>query len=209
MKPSIAILAVLSLLSASIARLSAGELRIDLKIEGQPTAEILLKIEGDVATAKVADETEQFNLKDLSWLDPKTGKWTTLAQCQEWAEQSKTKSLKSADAAPADIRPFLLWSLNPTFKIEKVNDTLRLTSGQVDYVIEGQASKTGAEKYFRYAVLNAYKKAMTDRKLPPFAELKAITEMNKLGHIPRKITVTIPGIPNAPKFEMEIIETKP
>jgi hypothetical protein len=209
MKPTIAILFALSFLSPYIPSASASELKIDLKVEGQSTVEILLKIEGDIATAKVADETEQFNVKDMSWLDPRTGKWTTLAQCKEWAEQSKAKSLKSADAAPVNIRPFLLWSLNPTFKVEKVNDALRLTSGQVDYVIEGQASKTGSEKYFRYAVLNAYKKAMTDRKLPPFSELKAITEMNNLGHIPRKIAVTIPGIPKAPKFEMEIAETKP
>ena len=208
MKPTLAIFGI-AFLSACITCVSGREFKIDLKIEGESTAEILLKIEGEIATAKVADETEQYNLKDQSWLDPKTSKWTTLAQCKEWAEQSKAKSLKSADAAPANIRPFLLWSLNPTFKIEKVNATLRMTSGQVDYVIEGQASKAGAEEYFRYAVLNAYKKAMTDRKLPPFSELKAITEMNNLGHIPRKITVTIPGIPKAPKFEMEITETKP
>ena len=209
MKPTIAILGVLSSLCACITCVTASELKIDFKIEGKSTAEILLTIEGDIATARVGDETEQFNLKDQSWLDPKTSKWTTLTQCKEWAEQSKAKSLQSADAAPANIRPFLLWSLNPTFKIEKVNDTLRLTSGQVDYVIEGQASKTGVEKYSRYAVLNAYKKAMTERKLPPFSELKSITEMSNLGHIPRKITVTMPGIPKAPKFEVEITETKP
>jgi hypothetical protein len=206
MKPIITVLSFLSFLSVCT---SASELKIDFKIEGESKAEILLEIEGDIATAKVAGETEQFNLKDQSWLNPETAKWTTLAQCKEWAEQSKAKSLKSADTAPANIRPFVLWSLNPTFKVEKANDTLRVTSGQVDYVIEGQASKSNAEKYFRYAVLNAYKKAMTERKLPPFSELKAITEMSNLGHIPRKITVTMPGIPNAPKFEMEIAETKP
>lgn len=206
MKPSIIILSLLSFLSV---RTSASELKIDLKIEGESTAEILLKIEGDIATAKVAGETEQFNLKDQSWLNPEKGKWTTLAQCKEWAEQSKARSLKSAGTAPANIRPFVLWSLNPTFKVEKTNDTLRLTSGQVDYVIEGRASKTGVGEYFRYAVLNAYKKAMTERKLPPFSELKAITEMTNLGYIPRKITVTMPGIPKASKFEIEITETKP
>jgi hypothetical protein len=59
------------------------------------------------------------------------------------------------------------------------------------------------------AFLSAYKKAMTERELPPFSELKAITEMSNLGHVPRRMTVTIPGIPQAPKFEMEIAETKP
>lgn len=203
------ILGILSLLSACLTCASASELRIDLKIQGESMAEILLKIDGDLATSKVADEVEQFNLKDQSWLEPKTKKWTTLAQCKAWADQSKAKSLKSAESAPANVRPFMLWSLNPTFKVEKANGVMRLTSGQVDYVIEGQASRSGAEKYFRYAVLNAYKKAMTERKVPPFAELKAISEMAALGHIPKKITVTMPGVPKAPKFEMEITETKP
>jgi hypothetical protein len=209
MKPTILILAALSYLSICFTPASASELKVVLKIDGAPAAEILLRIEGDIATAKVADETEQFNLKELSWLDPTTSKWTTLDQCKKWAEQSKARSLKSAEAAPANIRPFVLWSLDPTFKVEKVNDTLRLISGQVDYAIEGQASKNATEKYFRYAVLNAYKKAMTERKLPPFSELMAIAEMKKLGHIPRRINVTMPGIPKAPKFEMEITETQP
>lgn len=204
-----AVLAALSFLSVCITPASAKEIKIDLKVDGKSTAKVLLKIEGDIATARVGDEIEQFNLKNASWFDASTRKWTTLAQCKEWANQSKAKALKSADAEPANVRSFLLWFLNPTFKVEKTNHTLRLRSGQVDYVIEGQASRSGAEKYFRYAVLNAYKKAMTERKLPPFPELRAITEMRTLGHLPQKITVTMPGIPKAPKSEMQITETKP
>jgi hypothetical protein len=209
MKITIALLATLCLLIARTTPAFANELKIELKVDGESTAEIVVKIQGEIAMATVAGEIEQFNLKDGSWLESKTGKWTTLAQCKEWADESKAKSLKSADAAPANVRPFLLWSLDPTFKVEKTDNTLRLTSGQVDYIVEGQASKSGVEEYFGYAVLNAYKKAMTDRKLPPFSELRAIAEMKNLGHIPKRITVTIPGIPKAPKFEMEITETKP
>ncbi len=206
MNPFTTFLGFLLLLSVCA---SAAEFRFDVRIEGGPQSEIVLKIEGGIATATVGGEVEQFNLKDQSWLSPKTGKWTTLDQCRAWAEQSKAKSLKSVDAAPDSVRPFALWSLNPTFEVAKTNDTLRLTSGQVDYVVEGVASRKGSEDFFRYAVLNAYKKAMTERKLAPFAELKALTEMGRLGHIPRKISTSIPGIPKAPKFEMEITEIAP
>jgi hypothetical protein len=106
------------------------------------------------------------------------------------------------------VRPFLSWSLEPTFKAERLGSTLRLTSGEVDYVVEGEASKTEVDQYFRYAVLNAYKKAMTERKLPPFSELKAIEEMKKLGRIPRRISVTIPGVPGSPVIDLEIREVK-
>src|SRR5262245_19521674 len=168
---------------------NGSDLTINFKSSKETVAEINLKIKSDLATETVAGATEQFNLKDMSWLDERTGQWITLAQCKDWADQSKAKTRKGVDSVPARVRAFVLWSLEPTFKVDKSNNTLRLTSGQVDYVIEGEASKTDIDRYFRYAVLNAYKKAMTEKKLPPFAELKAIEEMKILGRIPRRISV--------------------
>lgn len=205
---NIALVFFLSLLNVCLSAATAAELKITLKINGELSAQISLKIEGDIATAEVMEITERFNLKEMSWLDTTRSNWMTLEQCKRWAEESKVKSRKSTEIAPAEIRQFITWSLDPTFNVDKTNDTLRLTSGQVDYVIEGQASKKSVEKFFRYAILNAYKKAMTEKKLPPFAELNAITEMEKLGYIPQKISITIPGIPKAPKIEMEIVEIK-
>jgi hypothetical protein len=201
-------LAFVTLLS-TCAVANGSDLAIEFKANRQTVAEIRLNITADQATATVAGETERFNLKEMSWLDERTSQWITITRCKEWADQSKAKTKKSADSVPAQVRPFLLWSLEPTFKVAKSNDTLRLTSGQVDYVIEGQASKTNVDGYFRYAVLNAYKKAMTEKKLPPFSELKAIEEMKTLGRIPRKISVTMPGIPGSPAIDLEITETKP
>src|SRR5262245_17611899 len=114
MNPIAAVLAALSFLSVCITPASGKEIRIDLKVDGKSAAKVLLKIEGDIATAKVGDEIEQFNLKNASWFDATTRKWTTLTQCKEWANQSKAKSLKSADAEPANVRSFLLWFLEPT-----------------------------------------------------------------------------------------------
>ena len=85
---------------------------------------------------------------------------------------------------------------------------MKLTSGQVDYVIEGEASKTDVDAYFRYALLNAYKKALTEKKLPPFSEVKAIEEMKSLGRIPQKITVAMPGVPGSPVIEITIAEVR-
>ena len=202
------VLAIFSLMSVSAVRARAVDFVINLKANKESMAEIHLKIEGDFATTTVAEMTEQFNLKEMSWLDDNSKQWVTLARCKAWAERSKANSLKSVDSAPAEVRQFLLWSLNPTFKVDKSNDTLRLTSGQVTYVIESGASTTDMDGYFRYAVLNAYKKAMIERKFLPFSELKAIAEMKALGSIPRKISVAIPGIPRSPSFEMDIRETK-
>lgn len=191
-----------------IALAGAGELSISLKVNSEAIAKMDLKIVGDLATATVAGEAEQFNLKDMSWLDESTGKWITLAQCQKWAEQTREKTKKSTAAAPAHVRAFVEWSLDPIFKAVKTEESLKLTSGQVDYVIEGEASKTEVDAYFRYALLNAYKKAITEKKLPPFSEVKAIEEMKSLGRIPQKITVAMPGIPGSPVIEMIIAEVR-
>jgi len=183
----------------------AGDLSVDLKVDTQTLMQIRLSIKGDFATATVGDEKEVFNLKQMSWLDTTNG-WVTLEHCKKWVEQSKTKSKKGIDSAPEHLRAFLVWSLSPTFNVEKSNSNLRLTSGQVDYIIEGKVTSDNVDGYFRYAALNAYKKAMVEKKLPPFSELKAIDEMKKLGHIPRTITVTMPGIPKSPVIEMIISE---
>lgn len=200
--------ALLGFSSALAISAQAGGLAIDLKVNKQTVAHINLAIEGDFAVAAVAGETERFNLKEMSWLNGITGQWITLAQCKEWAAQSKAESLKGVESAPAQMRPFLLWTLDPSFMVTKSHGTLRLTSGHVDYVIEGEASKADVDGYFRYAVLNAYKKAMTEKKVPPYSELKAIDEMKALRHIPRTILVTIPGMPGSPPFDIEIAEKK-
>jgi hypothetical protein len=193
---------------AGIGHSFASDLAIDFKADGESVAKIHLRIDGDEAIASVDGETERFNLKSLSWLDNNTNQWITIEQCKAWAEQSKARSGKSIASAPLGVRAFLTWSLDPSFSVEMSDEALRLTSGQVDYVIEGVASTVNMDGYFRYAVINAYKKAMTERKLPPFAELKAIEEMKSLGHIPRTISVTIPGVPESPVIVLEIREVE-
>src|SRR5262245_47492939 len=119
MKATTVILSVLSFLSTWGAYAPASEFKITVKIDGRPPTEMFLKIEGDTATTKDADETEQFNLKDQSWLDPTTGNWVTLAECKKWVEESDAQGRKNVATAPDSIRAFLLWSLDPTFKVEK------------------------------------------------------------------------------------------
>jgi len=191
---------------AATMRAQGAELAIDLKADKKTIAQLRLRIKDDLATAAGPGVTERFDIKRMRWFDEKSLQWVTLADSKKWASRSKAQTKKSADSAAGHVRPFLLWSLEPSFKVDKSNGSLRLTSGQVDYVIEGEASKTNVDEFFRYAVLNAYKKAMTERKLAPFSELKAIAEMKSLRHIPRKISITMPGIPESPVIDMEISE---
>jgi hypothetical protein len=101
-----------------------------------------------------------------------------------------------------DTRPFVRWSLVPTFKVESADSTLILTSGQVDYKIIGKTTDSDHTGFFRYARLNAYKKAMTEKKLPPFAELKVLEELETRKMLPKSMEVRIPGVPGAPTINL-------
>jgi hypothetical protein len=74
-------------------------------------------------------------------------------------------------------------------------------------IIVGQKTDRDLTHYFRYARLNAYKKAMTERKLPPFAELRVIEELERRKMMPTSMEVQIPGIAGAPTIKM-LIATK-
>jgi hypothetical protein len=132
----------------------------------------------------------------------------SLDQCETWAKETKEKSSKSKVSIPDKIRPFIEWTLNPTFDVKATDTALTLTSGKVDYEITGEKSDRDLTNYFRYARLNAYKKAMTERKFPPFAELKVLKELEQRKMIPTEMEVRIPGVDGSPTIKMVLEEVK-
>ncbi len=186
----------------------AQEYKINLKANGEDIAFIDLSIRGNTAITKVGDMTERFDLKNLRWQHDESKQWVSLEHCETWAKQSKEKTKKSTVSVPDQIRPFVLWSLAPTFEIAATDTILTLTSGQVNYKIVVEKADQDLLGYFRYARLNAYKKAMTEGKLPPFAELLVIDELERRKLMPRSIEIQIPGIPGAPTIKMLIANKK-
>ena len=184
--------------------MSAHEYIIDLESDGKQIAVIELSINDDEAIAKVADVTERFDLKNQRWQHAESGQWVSLTQCEAWAKKSKEKTSASTASISDEIRPFIDWSLSPEFKVESNGPAITLTSGQVDYEITGTKTDRDLTNYFRYARLNAYKKAMTGRKLPPFAELKVLEELERRHLMPTTMIVQIPGVPSAPALKMSV-----
>ncbi len=184
----------------------AEEYKISLQSNGEEIAAIDLSIDGEMAIVKVEDVTERFDLKNQRWQHDESQQWVTLSQCKTWAQQSKEKSIKSINSAPAPSRSFLKWSLDPEFEITSSEETLTFSSGQVDYKITFEKTDRDLTNYYRYARLNAYKKAMTERKLPPFAELKVLDELERRKLMPRSMEINIPGVPKAPSFQMVITD---
>lgn len=177
---------------------------IKIRSNGEEIAVIDLTIDDSIAIAKVGQSTERYDLKQLRWQDDASGKWVSLAECETWAKQSMDKANKSTVSIPASIRPFIMWTINPKFKIAQTDTTLTLTSGQVDYIISGMKTESDLSNYFKYARLNAYRKAMTERKLAPFSELRAIDEMERSKLKPESVEIKIPGVPGSPTITMLI-----
>jgi hypothetical protein len=207
MNPKTLFALVFPMLAVS-SQLCAQEYAIDLESNRERIAVIELSINSEEAVSRVADVTERFDLKNQRWQHADSGQWVSLGQCETWAKQSKEKSSNSTASIPEQARPFVAWSLSPTFEVEVTNTKLKLTSGQVDYEIVVTKSGSDTSNYFRYARLNAYKKAMTERKLPPFAELKVLEELERRKLMPKSMEVRIPGVEGAPAFKM-IFNEKP
>jgi hypothetical protein len=189
-------------LFAATSPLQADEYKIELQSNGEETAVIELSIKGDTAIAKVADVTERFDLKNQRWQHDESKQWVPLSECETWAKQSKERSIKSVASAPEKVRPFIQWSLDPKFEISHTDNTLTLTSGQVDYKIVAEKPNRDLSGYYRYARLNAYKKAMTERKLPPFAELLVLEELERRKLLLKSMEIQMPGVPGAPSFKI-------
>ena len=184
----------------------AQEFEITFKSDGEDIAVIDLTITSETATAIVGDVTERFDLTQQRWQHDESKQWVTLSQSETWAKDSKEKSRNSVDSIPEKMCPFIRWSLDPTFETTATDTTLTLTSGQVDYKIVARKTDGDLTNYFRYAKLNAYKKAMTERKLPPFAELRVIEELERRKMMPTSMEIRIPGVAGAPTIQILIAE---
>jgi len=187
----------------TISSASAAEYVVTIKADGKSLGESTMKLQVDKATITTGGDVEEFDLKEMRWKDDK-GSWVTLADGKLFAEKSKEQSAASAATAPENLRPFVTWLFDPKFTKEVTGDDVRLTSGQVDYALEGKIETSPAEldSFIRYMTLNAYRKAMTEKKFPPFPELRSIEAMKESGHIPSKTTIKIVAIPGAPSFEI-------
>ncbi len=182
----------------------ADDYKLTLQANGEELAVIELSITDDKAIAKVGDITELFDLKEQRWQHDDTKQWVTLSESVSSTRKSKEKAEANLASIPETNREFFAWSLNPKFEVTATDDTLVLTSGQIDYKIKVEKFDSDPTNYFRYAKLNAYKKSITERKLPPFAELYALEELERRKLMPKKMEVDMPGIPGAPSFTLVV-----
>jgi hypothetical protein len=135
-----------------------------------------------------------YNLHDMSWRDIPQRRTVRISDCKAWAKASAERSRATLAKAPdPGFRRFVEAMLNPQFTAAMKNDKLTLTNDVVKYEIEStqNVSKARLAKFFAYDILNAYRKAMVDRKLPPFPQLAVDEELKARGMAPNEMNITI------------------
>jgi hypothetical protein len=135
-----------------------------------------------------------YNLTDGSWRDANTGQEITLQTCEQWARASSEMSRKSlAQATDTNLKRFVELSLEPKFEVIEGNGEITLQNDVLMYRVSNPVplSELQRQRFFAYDRLNAYRKAMTERKLPPFPQLAVDDEIERLEFVPGQIDVEI------------------
>lgn len=182
------------------AGVTGQEIHVILEADGKNVAEFDVSLTQDEAIARVGETVEKFDLKNMRWEHEASKQWVTLAMCEDWSKKSLALANKSEkrDELPPKFVEFLEWSLDPKFKVEEKDGVITMISGQVDYTIKVEKKEYELTPLFKYSKLNAYKKAMTQRKMAPYAELKVMEELQRRNVMPVEMEIKITGIPEAP-----------
>jgi len=183
----------------------AHHISVNMKSNGEVLAISELVFDNHTATVTTDDEVEKYDLRHESWFDENRDRWVTLSQSQSWTENSVAQSRMSLETrAPEAAKPLLQWMITPRFDVTQEGDVLLLTSGFLDYKITVAPGGPELPAYYKFARLNAYRKAMTLRQQLPLAELLVLKELETRNLLPRRMEVRFPSIPEGPTAVVEL-----
>lgn len=135
-----------------------------------------------------------FDLGRQEWIDIGSSRRITLASAQAWAEVSKSRTLASLGQAPdPDTRAFAQSLIQPEFVITESPSALVLKSRFLSYTASAPLPLNPGQlrALWAYDELNAYRKAMGQRQMPPFTQLKVTQILKEKGMYPGSLVMTI------------------
>ncbi|RXK56673.1 hypothetical protein ESB00_12625 [Oleiharenicola lentus] len=118
-----------------------------------------------------------FDLSAPAWTDTATGKRITLAEARAWAGNTKAGAESSlARVTDPDQRAFVQSLLTPDFVVSKSGDGVTLKSRFLNYIASAPLTLNGdlKKRLLVYDTLNAYRKAMAPRQLPPLHPARSL-----------------------------------
>lgn len=149
------------------------------------------------------DETKKptvmFDMQKKSWKEFESGKNVTIKDAEAWATASLKRSserIEQLKKERADLQAALRlieFTFDPKFDIQEKDDTLILDSEMMRYEIRNNkaVSDNIRSRIFAYDKLNAYRKAMVQRKLAPLVQLEVDRIMAEKDYFPAELSMTL------------------
>lgn len=136
-----------------------------------------------------------FHLPQLSWREVEANETIEFSDCMAWAAASAEKTMESLAASTDEtVKRFGESLLEPKFEIETSSKgEITLQNEFLSYTITPVQSIDEAllGDFFVYDQLNACRKALTLRSLPPFAQLAVTEELKQRAVFPSAMTLTM------------------
>jgi hypothetical protein len=135
-----------------------------------------------------------YDLDAMSWYDFAPPRTIHLKECEAWAQASAERSRKSlAQITDDGLKRFVERTLEPQLEVVQEKDAVTFKNDVFKYRVSAPLTldATQRKRFFSYDRLNAYRKAMLERKLAPFAQLAVDKELESRGFAPGNIEFTI------------------
>ncbi len=135
-----------------------------------------------------------YDLDAMSWRQFSPPRTITLKNCEVW-QKANSESLQETLAKFSDpkLKRFIELTLEPRFETTRDEDTIELKNEAMRYRMSDPIPLDADQRkhFFAYDRLNAYRKAMVDRKLPPAAQLAVDSELERQDFVPGITELTV------------------
>lgn len=133
-----------------------------------------------------------YDLEGMTFYDFNNLIYLNLERCEEWLKGSVDKANQSiANSNDQKLNKFVKAIINPDFKIQESGPEIKVFNDYFVYSIEGEQILSEEQNSIinSYNILQAYQKAITEKKLPPNSQLEFSKILNKKSILPRKLAL--------------------
>ncbi len=139
-----------------------------------------------------------FDLKDKSWRDFDPSQQVSWEECQSWTDSTTEATRKQLAASDnPEGSDMIKHTLDPDFQVSTEGETVVISNPILTYRVSEPMplDELQQQRFITYDRLNAYRKAMLGKKLPPFPQLAVddVLEERKIAPGRIEFRIIIPG----------------
>ena len=135
-----------------------------------------------------------YSLESRLWDEFSRPRTVTLRECEQWASMSRKRSLESIESSTDEAAKRVAEALlRPNFEVSASGESVTLWNDVIKYTLTDplDLDPTQRRRFFDFDRLNAYRKAMTQGQMGPFAQLAVRNELLKRGFVPGRMEMVM------------------